>query len=183
MKRYLIILALALIPVCGFAGVDGHRFGVGIKSSIPVEEGEIMSLKAEGVYEMNFNKFFMGGGLGLGAEVHGGHQVAVVTPVFLRVGYEITDKFMISANGGYKVNLSYRYRDAQNPSYSGFFVEPHFTYQAKSGLRLSLGAELYDGLYNDVTRVDIPNGAGINVKEVRHIRAAISIGIGFVFGK
>ncbi len=190
MKRYLIIIALAMMPVCGFAGVDGHRFGVGLKSSVPVVENQLVSFGVEGFYEMDLDDFVLGAGVGVGPEYHHDWLYAnIVAPVFLRAGYEISDNFLISANAGYKINIDgWCLGDgggSDNPRYTGFFCEPQIAYQTDSGFRFSLGAELYDGVYTEYKTTGrlFEGSFSSTVRDVRSLCAAITFGIGFVFGE
>ncbi len=185
MKRYLIVLALALVPVCGYAGIDGHRFALGLSGQAPTNRYEMRGAGIEGVYEMYMNKVMLGAGVGFDCSFTR-CDFHWMFPMFLRAGYFFTDNLAGALNAGYKLNpvngnkLSCVGCGHGPWKYNSFFIEPQVAYQLDMGLRFSLGVELYNnGSKSRPLDKNDPSGA---ISSYNGFCTSISLGVSYVFG-
>ncbi len=187
MKRSLVILILALMPISAFAGIDSHKFILTPRVAIPTGENEIAYFGVKGAYEMNINRLILGAGLGLNSEFH--HEFLycnITAPVFIRAGYEITEKFIVSADAGYNILLTGWCLGAggvqENPRTNGLFIEPQLSYHVTPSIRLSIGTELYNGKFQERFTEITDDAIREYARDVTRFRAGITFGVSFAFG-
>ncbi len=191
MKRLLIIFALAMAPMSCFAGIDGHKFALGVTGAVTVGLDEKGGFGVEGNYEMNINKVVLGAGAGADLR-YSDVDSRVFVPVYLRAGYSFLDCFMVAANLGYRLNPANGMKmnvdggKSKEPwHYNGFFIEPQAVYQTDFGLRFTLGTEFF----TQKTRERVATGSiaqgnlSQSVKTVTHVFTAFTLGVAFVFGR